>query len=81
MDRLSENCQDFVNTCLHKDVNQRPKYQQLLKHPFLEKAKEARQAENVTVYLSDVIDGLRQNTDKFQLFYYLPQNLGKKKKN
>ncbi len=57
---------------LNKDENQRPKYKKLLEHPFLHKAKEIQQAENAIAYLSDIIDGLEQNTDKFQLYYYRP---------
>jgi mitogen-activated protein kinase kinase 4 len=72
IDRLSDNCKNFVNTCLNKDENQRPKYKKLLEHPFLHKAKEIQQAENAIAYLSDIIDGLEQNTDKFQLYYYRP---------
>lgn len=59
---------------LNKDENQRPKYKQLLEHPFLQKAKESQQIENAIAYLSHIIDGLEQNTDKFQLYYYLPKN-------
>ncbi|CAF3939259.1 unnamed protein product [Rotaria magnacalcarata] len=72
IDRLSDNCKNFVNTCLNKDENQRPKYKELLEHSFLRRAKEVQQIENVSVYLSDIIDGLENNTDKFQLYYYLP---------
>ena len=60
---------------LKKDENQRPKYKQLLEHPFLTKAKGPRQIENVAVYLSDIIDGLESNTDQFKLYYYLPGNV------
>jgi len=74
IDRLSDNCKNFVNTCLNKDENQRPKYKQLLEHRFLQKIKEIQQAENAIAYLSDIIDGLEQNTEKFALYYYLPTN-------
>jgi len=73
IDRLSDNCRDFVNNCLNKDEKQRPKYQQLLQHPFLDKAKEVKLAENVAAYFSDVLDGLAENTDTFELYYYLRQ--------
>jgi hypothetical protein len=63
-----------IFSSLNKDENQRPKYKQLLEHPFLQKAKEIQQAENATAYLSDIIDGLEQNTEKFELYYYLPSN-------
>lgn len=59
---------------LCKDEHERPKYKKLLEHPFVAKAKEKRQAENVSVYLSDIIDGLEKNTDNFQQYYYLPNN-------
>ncbi|CAF0759768.1 unnamed protein product [Adineta steineri] len=74
VDRLSDNCKDFVNTCLNKDENQRPKYKKLLEHPFVQKAKEPQQAENTAAYLSQIIDGLSENTDTFELYYYLPSN-------
>lgn len=32
---FSENFKDFVKRCLTKDYKQRPKYNQLLEHPFL----------------------------------------------
>ncbi|XP_065065810.1 dual specificity mitogen-activated protein kinase kinase 4-like [Rhopilema esculentum] len=32
---FSDNCLHFVNSCLTKDVKDRPKYQELLLHPFL----------------------------------------------
>ncbi|CAF3579601.1 unnamed protein product [Rotaria sordida] len=74
IDRLSDNCKNFVNTCLNKDEKQRPKYKQLLEHEFLRKAKQLHKTENVSGYLSHIIDGLEKNTDKFQLYYYLPSN-------
>ncbi|CAF0837641.1 unnamed protein product [Adineta ricciae] len=74
VDRLSDNCKDFVNTCLNKDENQRPKYKKLLEHPFVCKAKESKQAENTAAYLSEIIDGLSENTDTFEMYYYLPPN-------
>lgn len=60
---------------LNKDENQRPKYTKLLEHPFVQKAKEAKQAENTAVYLSEIVDGLADNTDIFEQYYYLPSNL------
>lgn len=59
---------------LNKDEKQRPKYKQLLDHPFVQKAKEIQQAENAIAYLSHIIDGIEENTDTFQLRYYLPSN-------
>ena len=59
---------------LNKDENQRPKYKKLLEHPFVQRAKEAKQAEHTAVYLSEIIDGLKENTDIFELYYYLPSN-------
>ena len=60
---------------LNKDVNQRPKYKELLQHPFVHRAKQCPQADNVAAYLSDVIDNLSQNTDTFELYYYLPSTI------
>jgi len=59
---------------LNKDENQRPKYKQLLAHPFVQKAKEIQHAENAIAYLSHIIDGVEENTDTFELCYYLPSN-------
>jgi len=59
---------------LNKDENQRPKYKKLLEHPFVQKANEPKQAENIAVYLSEIIDGLAENTDTFEQYYYLPSN-------
>ncbi len=59
---------------LNKDENQRPKYKKLLEHSFVQKAKEEQQAENIAVYLSEIIDGLSENTDTFEQYYYLPSN-------
>jgi hypothetical protein len=59
---------------LNKDDNQRPKYKKLLEHPFVQKAKELQQIENIAAYLSEIIDGLSENTDAFELYYYLPSN-------
>lgn len=59
---------------LNKDENQRPKYKKLLEHPFVQKTKEIQQAEHITIYLSEIIDGLSQNTDTFEQYYYLPSN-------
>ncbi|CAF4987846.1 unnamed protein product, partial [Rotaria sp. Silwood1] len=74
IDRLSDDCKKFINTCLNKDENLRPKYKQLLEHEFLQKAKEIQKIENVSGYLSHIIDGLEKNTDKFKLYYYLSYN-------
>ncbi|CAF1182437.1 unnamed protein product [Adineta steineri] len=72
IDRLSDDCKDFVNICLNKDENQRPKYKQLLEHSFVQKANNLQQKENTIAYLSDIIDDLEKNTDTFRLCYYLP---------
>ncbi|CAF0988106.1 unnamed protein product [Rotaria sordida] len=74
VDRLSNNCKDFVNTCLNKDENQRPKYKKLLEHEFVRKATTSQQAENAADYFSEIIDGLSENTDTFELYYYLPSD-------
>ena len=57
---------------LNKDEKLRPKYKKLLEHPFVQKAKEAQQAENAIAYLSEFIDRLAENTDTFELYYYSP---------
>ena len=59
---------------LNKDDNQRPKYKKLLEHPFVQKAKDPKQSENTAVYLSEIIDGLAENTDTFEQYYYLPSS-------
>ena len=59
---------------MNKDENQRPKYKKLLEHPFVQNADETQQAENTAVYLSEIIDGLAENTDVFELYYYLPSH-------
>jgi hypothetical protein len=64
----------FFFASLNKDENQRPKYKQLLAHPFVQKAKEIQHAENAIAYLSHIIDGVEENTDTFELCYYLPSN-------
>ncbi|UJR16416.1 hypothetical protein I4U23_003318 [Adineta vaga] len=72
IDRLSDECKDFVNACLNKDENQRPKYKELLDHPFVVKAKSSQHEENILTYLYDIIDDVEECTDTFQLYYYLP---------
>ncbi|CAF4644965.1 unnamed protein product, partial [Rotaria sp. Silwood1] len=74
IDRLSDDCKKFINACLNKDENLRPKYKQLLEHEFLQKVKEIQKTENVSGYLSHIIDGLEKNTEKFKLYYYLSYN-------
>lgn len=64
----------FFFSSLNKDENQRPKYKKLLEHPFVQRAKEAKQPEHIAVYLSEIIDGLLENTDTFELYYYLSSN-------
>lgn len=57
---------------LNRNIHQRPNYEQLLEHPFLEQAKELQQNEYSINYLSNIVDGLEQNTDTFERCYYLP---------
>lgn len=57
---------------LNKDENQRPKYNRLLEHPFVCRAKATKQHDNALIYLSDIIDGVEENTDTFELYYYSP---------
>ena len=68
---LSKERSFFFDFSLNKDENQRPKYKKLLEHSFVQRAK---QAEHTAVYLSEIIDGLKENTDTFELYYYLPSN-------
>ncbi len=63
-----------VSFSLNKDENQRPKYKKLLEHPFVQTATGAKQAEHTAIYLSEIIDGLTENTDIFEQYYYLPSN-------
>ncbi|CAF2984941.1 unnamed protein product [Rotaria socialis] len=64
LDRLSDHCKNFLNTCLNKDRNQRSKYEQLLKHPFLQQESESQQMESIFAYFPDTIDRLQQNMNE-----------------
>uniref|UniRef100_A0A1B6CQT0 mitogen-activated protein kinase kinase n=1 Tax=Clastoptera arizonana TaxID=38151 RepID=A0A1B6CQT0_9HEMI len=50
---------NFVNTCLIKEENQRPKYNKLLEHPFIRCSDEAKI--DVAYYVSDVLDNMANN--------------------
>ncbi|XP_069103529.1 serine/threonine-protein kinase 26-like isoform X22 [Argopecten irradians] len=45
----SKSCKEFVEQCLNKDPNNRPQAKELLRHPFIRKARK-------TTYLTDLID-------------------------
>jgi len=47
---------NFVNTCLIKEEAQRPKYQGLLKDPFIKKAENEASAVNMACYVSEVLE-------------------------
>eukprot|EP00093_Oithona_nana_P007025 07025.XXX_200263_201924_1 [CDS] Oithona nana genome sequencing. len=47
---------NFVNTCLIKEEAQRPKYQGLLKDPFIKRAESEASAVNMAGYVSDVLE-------------------------
>lgn len=47
---------NFVNTCLIKEEAQRPKYQGLLKDPFIKKAENEASAVNMAGYVSEVLE-------------------------
>ncbi|VDN59049.1 unnamed protein product [Dracunculus medinensis] len=50
----SDNFQDFVSLCLTKDYKQRPKYPDLLEHPFLEEARNDRRF-NMGVFVQEIL--------------------------
>ncbi|XP_033759676.1 germinal center kinase 1-like isoform X4 [Pecten maximus] len=45
----SKSCKEFVEQCLNKDPNNRPQAKELLRHPFIRRARK-------TTYLTDLID-------------------------
>ncbi|XP_077980751.1 dual specificity mitogen-activated protein kinase kinase 4-like isoform X2 [Glandiceps talaboti] len=49
---------NFVNSCLTKDATERPKYRELLKHPFIKRYEEI--DIDVANYLCDVLDRMPQ---------------------
>ncbi|KAK7492791.1 hypothetical protein BaRGS_00015929, partial [Batillaria attramentaria] len=53
-DRFSTELQDFVAQCLQKNVEARPKYKQLLEHPFLKRATETQV--DLKEYIGSVIE-------------------------
>jgi hypothetical protein len=57
---------------LIKDKNERPKYKQLLEHPFLDQTDDLQQTEHAIAYLSDIMNELKQNTDTSERHYNLP---------
>ncbi|XP_014215798.1 dual specificity mitogen-activated protein kinase kinase 4 [Copidosoma floridanum] len=50
---------NFVNTCLIKEENQRPKYNKLLEHQFIRISEEA--AIDVAAYIGGVLDNMANN--------------------
>ncbi|KAL7288655.1 hypothetical protein TKK_0017386 [Trichogramma kaykai] len=50
---------DFVNTCLIKEENQRPKYNKLLEHEFI------RNSENATIDVAGYIDKIMHQMDNY----------------
>ncbi|XP_063234461.1 dual specificity mitogen-activated protein kinase kinase 4 isoform X2 [Bacillus rossius redtenbacheri] len=59
--RFTEDFVNFVNTCLIKEENQRPKYNKLLEHPFICNSDEA--SIDVAEYVSTVLDDMANNGD------------------
>lgn len=49
----------FVNTCLIKDENERPKYNVLLQHPFIKRSEES--DVDVAQYVSETLDNMANN--------------------
>ena len=54
MSRFTIDFVNFVNTCLIKDEQQRPKYTQLLKQPFIKKSES--EVVDVAAYVNSVLD-------------------------
>ncbi|XP_050511541.1 dual specificity mitogen-activated protein kinase kinase 4-like [Diabrotica virgifera virgifera] len=50
---------DFVNTCLIKQENQRPKYKQLLQDPFILRAQ--KEEIDVAAYVTEIMDEMANN--------------------
>nr|XP_024214932.1 dual specificity mitogen-activated protein kinase kinase 4 isoform X3 [Halyomorpha halys] len=57
--RFSENFISFVDTCLIKEENRRPKYNGLLEHPFIRQSEQAQV--NTAGYFSEVLDNMARN--------------------
>ncbi|CAF3384425.1 unnamed protein product [Rotaria socialis] len=70
--RLSHHCKEFVNTCLNKDENQRPAYEQLFENPFVQQANEVSQAQHFVSYCSNMIDLVDKTTDTFDQYGFRP---------
>ncbi|CAM2723741.1 unnamed protein product [Rotaria socialis] len=70
--RLSHHCKEFVNTCLNKDENQRPAYEQLFENPFVQQANEVSQAQHFVAYCSNMIDLVDKTTDTFDQYGFRP---------
>jgi mitogen-activated protein kinase kinase 4 len=47
---------NFVNTCLIKDEQQRPKYNRLLEHQFIRRAESEADSVNVADYINRIVD-------------------------
>ncbi|XP_015117407.1 dual specificity mitogen-activated protein kinase kinase 4 isoform X1 [Diachasma alloeum] len=50
---------NFVNTCLIKEENQRPKYNKLLEHPFIRRSEESQV--DVAAYIGGILDNMANN--------------------
>nr|CAD7197390.1 unnamed protein product [Timema douglasi] len=59
--RFTADFVDFVNTCLIKEDNQRPKYNKLLEHPFIRHSDKA--SIDVADYVSHTLDAMANNGD------------------
>jgi serine/threonine protein kinase len=51
---FSEDFKDFIKRCLTKDYKQRPKYNQLLEHPFLKNTQDPQKLVNVSSWFHAV---------------------------
>ncbi|CAD0199341.1 unnamed protein product [Chrysodeixis includens] len=56
---FSNNFVNFVNTCLIKEENQRPKYNRLLEHPFIKGIDQSRA--DVAAYVCEILEAMERN--------------------
>ncbi|XP_044734710.1 dual specificity mitogen-activated protein kinase kinase 4 isoform X2 [Chrysoperla carnea] len=56
---FTEEFVNFVNTCLIKEEQERPKYNELLKHPFIRRGEES--TVDVASYVSDILNAMADN--------------------
>ncbi|PZC86398.1 dual specificity mitogen-activated protein kinase kinase 4 [Helicoverpa armigera] len=56
---FSNNFVNFVNTCLIKEENQRPKYNRLLEHPFIKGIDQSRA--DVAAHVCEILEAMERN--------------------